>query len=133
MSLFSAISPEDMQAARIVTGVTMAAFIGVGFAPGLRPYARTIRLWLLLLFLLACAGLLARILMRQDYSTTASAMRFTPLSAIAMLPSRVTIMLRTTPPPDGIVQVWNVSVAGSKRTSVLGRTPDSLYRSVRFR
>ena len=39
------------------------------------------------------------------HSTTASATRFTPLSAIAMLPSRVTIMLRTTPPPEGIAQV----------------------------
>jgi len=105
VSLLSAISPEDMQAARIVTGVTMAAFIGVGFAPGLRPYAGRIRLWLLLLYLLACVGLLARVLTREDYSTTASAMRFTPLSAMAMLPSRVTIMLRTTPPPDGIAQV----------------------------
>ena len=56
-----------------------------------------------------------------------------PLSAIAMLPSRVTIMLRTTPPPDGIAQVWNVSVDGSKRTNVFGRTPDSLYQTARFR
>ena len=31
---------------------------------------------------------------RQSYSTTANATRFTPLSAIAMLPSRVTIMLK---------------------------------------
>jgi hypothetical protein len=42
-------------------------------------------------------------------------------------------MLRTTPPPDGIAQVWNVSVDGSKRTNVFGRTPDSLYQTARFR
>ena len=63
------------------------------------------------------------------YFTSTSATRLTPLSAMAMLPSRVTIMLRTTPPPEGIVQVWNFSVAGSKRTSVLGRTPASLYQT----
>lgn len=34
-----------------------------------------------------------------------SAILFTPLSVITMLPSRVVIMLRTTPPPEGIAQV----------------------------
>ena len=37
-------------------------------------------------------------------------------------------MLRTTPPPAGIAQVWNFSVLGSKRTSVFGFTFDSLYQ-----
>ena len=37
-------------------------------------------------------------------------------------------MLRTTPPPDGIAQVWNFSVWMSKRTSVFGLTFDSLYQ-----
>ena len=46
-----------------------------------------------------------------------------------MLPSRVTIMLRTTPPPEGIAQVWNFSVSGSNRTSVFGRTPDRQERA----
>src|SRR5262245_32030274 len=54
-------------------------------------------------------------------------MRFTPLQASVRLPSRVGIMLRTTPPPDGITQVWNCSVLGSKRTIVFGCVPDSLY------
>jgi hypothetical protein len=49
-----------------------------------------------------------------------------------MLPSRVAIMLRTTPPPEGIAQVWNFSVFGSKRTRVLGLTPDSLYQTTSF-
>src|ERR1051326_7044637 len=56
------------------------------------------------------------------------AMPLTPLHASHKLPSGVGIMLRTTPPPDGIVQVWNFSVLGSKRTTVLGFTPDSLYQ-----
>jgi hypothetical protein len=37
-------------------------------------------------------------------------------------------MLRTTPPPEGIGQLWNYSVFGSKRTTVFGSTPDSLYQ-----
>jgi hypothetical protein len=39
-------------------------------------------------------------------------------------------MFRTTPPPEGIfswLKVWDL---GSKRTSVLGLTPDSLYQTV---
>src|SRR5918912_71707 len=58
-----------------------------------------------------------------------SATRLTPLHASARLPSRVTDTLRTTPPPDGIAQVWNFSVFGSKRTIVFGFTPDSLYQT----
>src|SRR5919199_6214798 len=57
-----------------------------------------------------------------------SATRLTPLHASARLPSRVTDTLRTTPPPDGIAQVWNFSVFGSNRTTVFGFTPDSLYQ-----
>ena len=41
-------------------------------------------------------------------------------------------MLRTTPPPDGITQVWNFSVFGLKRTSVFGLTADSLYQISSF-
>jgi hypothetical protein len=54
----------------------------------------------------------------------------TPLHAMARLPSAVRIMFRTTPPLDGMVHVWNFSVVGSKRTSVFGRTPDSLYQMI---
>src|SRR5215471_6396208 len=55
------------------------------------------------------------------------------LSAIAMFPSRVVIILRTTPPPAGIAHVWNFSVLGSKRTIVFGFTADSLYQISPFR
>src|SRR5229473_752225 len=64
--------------------------------------------------------------------TATSAMPLTPLQASHKFPSRSAIMLRTTPPPDGITQVWNFSVAGSKRTTVLGLTPDSLYHTMLF-
>ena len=39
------------------------------------------------------------------YCTSISATLFTPLSAITRLPSFVGIMFRTTPPPEGMVQV----------------------------
>lgn len=55
-----------------------------------------------------------------------------PLSAMAMFPLGVAIMLRTTPPPEGMDQVSNVSALGSKRTSVFGRVPDSLYQIAAF-
>src|SRR5579885_1625974 len=56
------------------------------------------------------------------------AIPLTPLQASQRLPSGVGIMFRTTPPPDGIVHVWNFSVLESKRTTVFGFTPDSLYQ-----
>src|SRR5689334_19295238 len=68
----------------------------------------------------------------RPYLMDASATRLTPLHAIAMLPSRVVIMLRTTTPPDGMSQFWNFSVIGSNRTSVFGRIPDSLYQIAPF-
>jgi hypothetical protein len=58
-----------------------------------------------------------------------SATLLTPLQASTRLLSAVRIMFLTTPPPDGMVQVWNFSVYGSKRTRVLGRTADSLYQT----
>src|SRR5579864_9189519 len=66
----------------------------------------------------------------SPFFTVTSATTFSPLSVRTSLPSVVCIMLRTTPPPAGITQVWNFSVLGSKRTSVLGRTPDSLYHTM---
>src|SRR2546422_1461717 len=42
----------------------------------------------------------------------------TRLLASTKLPSGVTSVLRTILPPPGITQVWNFSVAGSKRTTV---------------
>lgn len=64
MTLFSAISGEEMRAARLVTGVTMALFVAVSVAPGLRNHAGTIRLALLVVYLAACSVLVAIMLSR---------------------------------------------------------------------
>ena len=45
-------------------------------------------------------------------------MRSTPLHARTSLPSRVAVMLRTTPPPEGIGQISIFCLCGSKRASV---------------
>ena len=64
MSLFSAVSSDDMQAARIVTGATMAAFLAVGMVPGLREHAGRIRVALLVAYLLACGIFVGYALLR---------------------------------------------------------------------
>jgi hypothetical protein len=64
VGLLDAVSGEQMRTARIVAGATMAAFIAVGLAPPLRPYARTIRLTLVAVYLLGCAGFVAYVLLR---------------------------------------------------------------------
>ncbi|HET7193327.1 MAG TPA: XRE family transcriptional regulator [Pseudolabrys sp.] len=42
------------------------------------------------------------------------------------LPSGVTSTLRTMSPPPGIAQLWNFSLAGSKRTMVFGLAPGAV-------
>ena len=64
MNLFAAISVEDMRIAQIVTGAAMAAFIGVGLAPGLRRHSGTIRRALLVAYLLTCVGFVGFVLVR---------------------------------------------------------------------
>ena len=64
MTLFSAVTTEQMRQAQVVTGIIMAAFIGVGVVPGLGQYAGTIRLVLLVVYLLACAGIVAWLLLQ---------------------------------------------------------------------
>ena len=64
MSLFSAVSSEDMQNARIVTGAAIAAFLVVGMVPGLRERATMIRGILLALYLLTCLAFVGYVLMR---------------------------------------------------------------------
>ena len=59
MNLFSAVSSEEIRAAQIVTGVTMAAFIAVGMIPATRRYVTQIRAALLVLYLVVCSGFLA--------------------------------------------------------------------------
>jgi hypothetical protein len=64
VSLFGTVSGEEMRTARLITGAAMAAFIGVGFAPGLREHARTIRVALIALYLLTCCVFVGYVLMR---------------------------------------------------------------------
>jgi hypothetical protein len=64
VDLFGTVTSEEMRTARIVTGATMAAFIGVGFAPGLREHARAIRWALVVLYLLTCCAFVVYVLIR---------------------------------------------------------------------
>jgi len=58
------VTSEDMQAARIVTGATLAAWLACGVIPGVRPYASKIRAGLLVVYLLCCAGYIGYVLLR---------------------------------------------------------------------
>ena len=64
MTLFSAVTGEEMRTARLVTGVTMALFVGVSVAPGLRRHAGRIRLVLLVVYLAVCSVFVATVLSR---------------------------------------------------------------------
>lgn len=64
MSLLDAVSAEQMRTARVVTGASMAAFIAVGLAPPLRPYAPRIRLVVVVAYLLGCVGFVGYTLLR---------------------------------------------------------------------
>src|SRR5438094_9047432 len=52
----------------------------------------------------------------------------TRLLASTKSPSRVIEVFLTMLPPPGIAQLWNFVVLGSKRTTVFGVVPDSLYQ-----
>jgi hypothetical protein len=64
VTLFDAVTGEEMRTARIVTGVTMALFVAVSVAPGLHRHAGTIRLGLLVVYLLVCSVFVAIALLR---------------------------------------------------------------------
>jgi len=64
VSLFDAMSSTDLQAARIVTGTTMAAFLAVGLVPSLRAHTGRIRAALLALYLSVCVVFVAWVLLR---------------------------------------------------------------------
>jgi hypothetical protein len=63
VSLFSAVTSQDLQMARVVTGVTMAAFVGIAFVPGLRERAALARGVLLAIYLAACAVFVGYVLL----------------------------------------------------------------------
>ena len=65
LHLFNAVSDYDVRMAQIVTGVTMAAFIGIGLTPGLRQHATALsreRCWHF--YLLVCGVLVGHALVR---------------------------------------------------------------------
>jgi hypothetical protein len=64
VSLLDAVSAEQMRTARVVTGASMAAFIAVGLAPPLRPYAPRIRQVVVVAYLLGCVGFVGYTLLR---------------------------------------------------------------------
>src|SRR5262245_10392116 len=64
----------------------------------------------------------------RTHFTSTSPTSLVRLLASTGFPSRATSILRTMSPPPGITQLWNFSVAGSKRTMVLGLAPEFLRR-----
>jgi hypothetical protein len=53
------VSAEEMRAAQILSGATMAAWLACGAIPGIRPHATKIRAALLTAYLLGCAAFIA--------------------------------------------------------------------------
>jgi hypothetical protein len=64
VTLFSAVTAEDMQIARIVTGVAMALFVATGVTPGLRQRAAALRWALLGGYLVACVAFAGYVLLK---------------------------------------------------------------------
>src|SRR5262249_35016888 len=69
-----------------------------------------------------------RPLCRVHFEILTRVTALTKLLASTKSPSRVTEVFRTMLPPPGIVQLWNFAGFGSKRTTVFGVVPDSLYQ-----
>jgi hypothetical protein len=57
-------TPEEVYAAQVLTGATMAAWLVSGWIPGLRPYATRIRVVVLTAYLLGCAAFIAYAMLR---------------------------------------------------------------------
>src|SRR5438552_16565625 len=64
----------------------------------------------------------------RHFAILTSVTALTRLLASTKSPSRVTEVLGTLLPPPGIAQLWNLWAFGSKRTTVFGDVPDSLYQ-----
>jgi hypothetical protein len=58
------VSGADVRAAQILTGTTLSLFILVGVVPGLRGYATRIRIVIMVLYFVAAAGFMLRLLVR---------------------------------------------------------------------
>jgi hypothetical protein len=55
---------EEVRAAQILTGATLAAWLACGVIPVARPYATKIRAGLLAVYLLGCAAFITYVLVR---------------------------------------------------------------------
>jgi hypothetical protein len=58
------VSSADVRAAQILTGTTLSLFILAGVVPGLRGYATRIRIVIMVLYFVAAAGFMLRLLVR---------------------------------------------------------------------
>lgn len=58
------VTAEDMRAAQILTGATLALFLLVGLAPGMRAHGTQLRLVILAIYVLGVAALVIRALAR---------------------------------------------------------------------
>jgi hypothetical protein len=55
---------EEVRAAQILTGATMAAWLACGVIPGVQPYTAQIRIVLLVAYLLCVTAFVAYVLLR---------------------------------------------------------------------
>ena len=62
--MFGPVTTEDLHAARIMTGAAMALWLGIGYVPGLKRHAMRIRGAVLVLYLVGCAAIFARAMLR---------------------------------------------------------------------
>lgn len=56
---FPAVTDQEMRAAQVFTGATLALWLLVGYAPPVRRHARAIRGCLLAIYIAGCAGFFA--------------------------------------------------------------------------
>ena len=61
---FNLVTPGELRAAQILVLATLALFIFVGLAPGLKAYATRIRVGVLIVYLLGFAGMAIYALVR---------------------------------------------------------------------
>ena len=62
--MLNSVTPEQMHAASVVTGLAMAVWLGGGLVPSLRPHARIIKGTVLVLYLGAIAAAALWLLLR---------------------------------------------------------------------
>ena len=58
------VSGEDIRAAQMLTGATLAMFLMANVVPGLRPYAGRLRLAIVSAYFIAAAGFMVYLLVR---------------------------------------------------------------------